>query len=67
MNVDNLLLLIISTTLTSLSCCFLAAFKPRTRSLRNSLNKSESGPPMTSTNSGVSLKGDCSKPIKEIL
>ena len=58
----NLLLRMISTIFTIRSCCLQAAFKPAITSVLYSTNKSESAPPMTSTNSGVNLNGDCSKP-----
>lgn len=62
----NLLLLIISTILTIRSCCLRAAFRPASRSRLKSVHNSESGPPITSRNSGVSLNGDCSKPLRWI-
>lgn len=54
--------LIISTSVRILSMCLRAATMPcRIRILKYS-NMSEPRPPITSTNSGVSLNGDVSKP-----
>ncbi len=44
------------------SMCLRAAFKPASNNTLNSAYNSDSGPPITSTNSGVNLNGDCSKP-----
>ena len=49
------------------SCCLRAAFNPANKSTLNSAYKSDSGPPITSTNSGVNLNGDCSKPVIKYL
>lgn len=57
-----LLLLIISTTLMIRSMCFLAAITPFNNRYSKSRQSSESKPPITSTNSGVNLNGDCSNP-----
>lgn len=56
------LLLMISTMLMMRSMCFRAAFSPSKSRYLNSSHNSDEGPPITSTNSGVNLKGDCSKP-----
>lgn len=48
------------------SCCLRAAFNPANKSTLNSAYKSDSGPPITSTNSGVNLNGDCSKPVNKV-
>lgn len=58
----NILLLIISTILIMRSICFLAAIKPFSNRCWNSCHNTDSNPPITSTNSGVNLNGDCSKP-----
>lgn len=47
--------------------CFLAAINPFSNKYWKSDHSSDSGPPITSTNSGVNLNGDCSKPIEENL
>lgn len=53
---------IISTRLTIFSMCFRAAIKPWRMRLLNSSNSLDWLPPITSTNSGVSLNGLVSKP-----
>lgn len=45
--------------------CLRAAIKPRNNKIWNSHHNSDVGPPITSTNSGVNLNGDCSKPRME--
>lgn len=52
----------ISTMVTIIPWCFLAAIKPCKINILKYSNISESSPPIISTNSGVSLKGDFSKP-----
>lgn len=47
------------------SMCFRAAIKPLSNKCWNSIHSGDSNPPITSTNSGVSLKGDCSKPTQK--
>lgn len=44
------------------SICLRAAIRPLSKRCLYSCHSSESGPPITSTNSGVNLNGDCSKP-----
>lgn len=61
-----LLLRIISTMLITRSMCFRAAIKPFNSKCWNSFQSGDSKPPITSTNSGVSLNGDCSKPMAAI-
>lgn len=57
-----LLLRIISTKLIMRSICLRADIMPTSRRRLNSRQCSDPVPPITSTNSCVSLKGDCSKP-----
>lgn len=45
-----------------LSMCFRAVSRPFSSRYLNSVHSSDVGPPITSTNSGVNLNGDCSKP-----
>lgn len=54
--------LMMSTSDVSFSECFRAATSPCRMSILKYLNMSLSWPPMTSTNSGVILKGELSKP-----
>lgn len=54
--------LMISTSGTILSICLRAATRPWRISILKYLNISEPTPPITSTNSGVSLNGEVSKP-----
>ena len=51
-----------STSETILSKCFLAASIPLRSKTLKYLNISDASPPITSTNSDVSLKGEDSKP-----
>lgn len=44
------------------SMCLRAAIKPLSNKCWNSIHSGDSNPPITSTNSGVNLNGDCSKP-----
>lgn len=60
-----LLLRIISTIFITRSMCFRAAIKPLSNKCWNSVHSGDSNPPITSTNSGVNLKGDCSKPMRQ--
>jgi len=53
---------IISTRLRIRSICFRAAIRPCKINILKYSNISEPRPPITSTNSGVSLKGDVSNP-----
>lgn len=57
-----LLLRMISTKLIMRSMCLRADIMPTSRRRLNSRQCSDPVPPITSTNSCVSLKGDCSKP-----
>lgn len=54
--------LMISTSGMIISWCFLAASRPCNIKILKYLNMSDSMPPITSTNSVVSLNGDVSKP-----
>lgn len=57
-----LLLRMISTKFIMRSMCLRADIMPTSRRRLNSRQCSDPVPPITSTNSCVSLKGDCSKP-----
>lgn len=58
----NLPDLIISTSVTIIAWCFRAAINPCKIKILKYSNISEFSPPIISTNSGVNLKGDFSKP-----